>query len=287
MPCSAMVCGVQPSLRCTERSGRFWLNRKSSFMRAPKICPDTSFAASLSTHDPIGYDDRFGETIADLSRTAMQAYRALVYDDGKFVEFFRSITPIAEIARLNIGSRPASRTASNRIEELRAIPWVFGWAQCRLSLPAWYGVGTAFDVLAAGDASAASLLQSMHSQWPFFRSIVENMGMVLAKTDLSIGRRYATLVDDVGLRERVMGEIEAEHARTLRWHATITGSTDLLAGNPTLARSVANRFPYLDPLHVLQVEMLRRYRCGDTEPLVARALELTINAIATGLRNSG
>ena len=246
-----------------------------------------TIAASLSSRDPIGYDDRFGATMADLSRVAMRAYRALVYDDDRFVEFFRSITPIAEIAWLNIGSRPASRTASNRIEDLRAIPWVFGWAQCRLSLPAWYGVGTAFDTLAEGVADAESLLQSMYSQWPFFRSIVENMGMVLAKTDVSIGRRYATLVDDVELRERVMDAIEAEHARTLRWHATITGSTDLLAGNPGLARSVANRFPYLDPLHVLQVEMLRRYRAGDAEPLVARALELTINAIATGLRNSG
>lgn len=127
----------------------------------------------------------------------------------------------------------------------------------------------------------------MHERWPFFRSIIANMGMVLAKTDIGIGRRYATLVEDRGLRERTMGVIEAEHERVLRWHAAITGSADLLADNPALARSVANRFPYLDPLHVLQVEMLRRYRAGDSDRLVTRALELSINAIATGLRNSG
>jgi phosphoenolpyruvate carboxylase len=244
-------------------------------------------AASLGPREPIGDDDRYSVAMTALSRDAMRAYRSLVYDDDRFVEFFRSITPIGEIARLNIGSRPASRTASSRIEDLRAIPWVFGWAQCRLSLPAWYGVGTAFDGFAESEADGAALLVEMHERWPFFRSIIANMGMVLAKTDISIGRRYASLVDDRELRERTMGAIEAEHARTLQWHATITGSDDLLAGNAALARSVANRFPYLDPLHVLQVEMLRRFRGGDSDRLVTRALELTINAIATGLRNSG
>ena len=232
-------------------------------------------------------EQRFALLMAGLSQRAMSAYRALVYDDAEFVEFFRAITPVGEIARLNIGSRPASRTASRRIEDLRAIPWIFGWSQCRLSLPAWYGVGSALNEFAGATDGGVEMLVEMHREWPFFRSIIDNMGMVLAKTDLDIGRRYAELVDDVALRARVFAVIAAEHERTVRWHATISGSPDLLAENPSLARSIANRFPYLDPLHVLQVEMLRRYRAGDTDELVTRALELTINAIATGLRNSG
>jgi phosphoenolpyruvate carboxylase len=226
-------------------------------------------------------DERFVRVMDRLSEAATDAYRSLVYDEPHFVAFFRSITPIAEIARLNVGSRPASRTASDRIEDLRAIPWVFGWSQCRLSLPGWYGVGSAFE--AVGDEP---LFREMHETWPFFRSAISNMGMVLAKTDLEIGRRYSSLVDP-SIRDRIFGIIEAEHHRAVEWHARITGSSDLLAGNPTLARSISNRFAYLDPLHVLQVEMLRRYRGGDHDPDVTRALELTINAIATGLRNSG
>ncbi len=233
-----------------------------------------------------GIDGRFLATMDSLSAAAMAAYRGLVYDEPHFVAFFRSITPIGEIARLNVGSRPASRTASDRIEDLRAIPWVFGWSQCRISLPGWYGVGSAFDAVAAADDDALAVFGDMHDRWPFFRSALSNMGMVLAKTDLHIGRRYAELVDPA-YGPRLFATIEAEHTRAVQWHARITGSPDLLAGNPTLARSIANRFAYLDPLHVLQVDMLRRYRTGDDDPDVARALELTINAIATGLRNSG
>jgi phosphoenolpyruvate carboxylase len=226
-------------------------------------------------------DHRFIAEMDELSQAATRAYRSLVYDEPHFVQFFRSITPIAEIARLNVGSRPASRTASDRIEDLRAIPWVFGWSQCRLSLPGWYGVGSAFE--AVGEEA---LFREMHETWPFFRAALSNMGMVLAKTDLEIGRRYAELVDP-SIRDHIFATIEAEHRRATDWHARITGSTDLLAANPTLARSISNRFAYLDPLHVLQVEMLRRYRGGDDDADVTRALELTINAIATGLRNSG
>ncbi len=280
---------VDSTLRITEQGEMVAAKfaQPASARRNLETLVAATLAASLDRGEVLGLDDRYGATMIELSSSAMTAYRALVYDDPGFVEFFRAITPIGEIARLNIGSRPASRTASNRIEDLRAIPWVFGWSQCRLSLPAWYGVGSALDSFAAHTPDASDLLVEMHGRWPFFRSILANMGMVLAKTDLQIGRRYAELVDDSELRERVMTQITAEHERTTRWHATITGSTDLLADNPALARSVANRFPYLDPLHVLQIEMLRRYRRGDDDELVARALELTINAIATGLRNSG
>jgi phosphoenolpyruvate carboxylase len=246
-----------------------------------------TIAASLDRRPPLGIGDRFGDVMSSLSERSMTAYRSLVYADPSFIDFFRAITPIAEIARLNIGSRPASRTPSNRIEDLRAIPWVFGWAQCRLSIPGWYGVGTALDQLADDEPDAVELLREMHARWPFFRSIVSNMGMVLAKTDLDIAVRYLPLATHLPGADATFATIAAEHARTVRWHAVITGDADLLAENPALARSIANRFPYLDPLHAMQVEMLRRFRAGDEDELVGRALELTINAIATGLRNSG
>ncbi len=189
---------------------------------------------------------------------------------------------------LNVGSRPASRTRSDAIEDLRAIPWVFGWTQCRLMLPAWYGAGTAFERFVDGRAERADLLAGMYRSWPFFTTIVNNMGMVLAKSDVQIGRRYAeVLVDDAELRRTVFGRIVDEHERTLGWHRRITGSADPLADNPLLARSLRNRYPYLDPLHVMQVDLLRRYRDGDHDELVERGIQLTINAIATGIRNSG
>jgi len=287
------VGSVDGALRITEQGEMVAAKyaHPASARRNLETLVAATLVASLAPGELVGVEDEYGRAMSDLSDTAMRTYRTLVYDDPQFVEFFRAITPIAEISRLNIGSRPASRTASDRIEDLRAIPWVFGWSQCRLSLPAWYGVGTALDEFADahpdGADAATELLVGMHERWPFFRSILANMGMVLAKTDLRIGAAYAALVDDVALRDRVFGTIAAEHERTVRWHAAITGSADLLADNPALARSIANRFPYLDPLHVLQVEMLRRYRTGDDDELTARALELTINAIATGLRNSG
>jgi phosphoenolpyruvate carboxylase len=226
---------------------------------------------------------RFATAMDELSATAHARYRSLVYGDGDFAGFFAAITPIKEIATLNIGSRPASRTGSPLIEDLRAIPWVFGWTQCRVMLPGWFGCGSAFDRF--GDRE---LLAEMYARWPFFRSVIDNLGMVLAKADLDIGARYAEgLVADADLRTPVFGCIAAEFALTADWHARITGSADPLANNPTLARSIRNRYPYLDPLHVMQVELLRRRRAGDDDELVARGIQLTINAIATGLRNSG
>ena len=285
------VGSVDSALRITEQGEMVAAkySEPASARRNLETLVAATLEASLHRGTPVGVDDHYGQVMVRLSADAMDAYRGLVYDDPQFLEFFRAITPIGEIARLNVGSRPASRTAGNRIEDLRAIPWIFGWSQCRLSLPAWYGVGTAFDRLADATSitEATAVLTEMHREWPFFRSIMDNMGMVLAKTDLEIGGHYAQLVEDVALRDRVFTTIAAEHARTVAWHAAITGSADLLADNPALARSIANRFPYLDPLHVMQIEMLRRYRAGDAEDLVSRALELTINAIATGLRNSG
>ncbi len=240
--------------------------------------------ATAGIDDLLGDDAaRFAEEMEELSATAHTCYRSLVFGDDDFASFFAAITPITEIATLNIGSRPASRTGSPRIEDLRAIPWVFGWTQCRLMLPGWFGCGSAFEQF--GDTAT---LSEMYSRWPFFRSMLDNLGMVLAKADLDIGARYAEgLVADSAQRVRVFGRITEEFALTADWHARITGSPDPLANNPTLARSIRNRYPYLDPLHVMQVELLRRRRAGDDDELVARGIQLTINAIATGLRNSG
>jgi phosphoenolpyruvate carboxylase len=222
-----------------------------------------------------------------LSQSALSTYQALVYGTEGFTDLFRSITPMPEIAMLNVGSRPASRSNSSRIADLRAIPWVFGWSQCRLMIPGWYGAGTAFATYTDGREDRIAELQVLHATEPFMQTTLSNMGMVLAKTDLSIAAHYATLVPDEILRETVFSRIAAEHSQAVHWHSAITGSTDLLADNPSLARSIANRFAYLDPLHILQVSLLKRFRSGDTEERVTRGIQLTLNGIATGLRNSG
>jgi phosphoenolpyruvate carboxylase len=242
--------------------------------------------ASLARRPAHERRDRHFAIAEDLSARAFAAYRALVKERG-FVDYFRASTPIAEIAELNIGSRPASRRATQSIEDLRAIPWVFSWSQCRLMLPGWYGFGSAVDGWLKEKNGTLEELREMHAAWPFFRSVLSNLDMVLAKTDLAIASRYAGLVPDERLRREVFGRIEAEWQRTRRWLAAITGYAELLADNPTLARSIRNRFPYLDPLNHLQVELLRRYRAGGGDPRLLRAIHLTINGVAAGLRNSG
>jgi phosphoenolpyruvate carboxylase len=222
-----------------------------------------------------------------LADAAYRAYRALVYDDPHFVAYFNATTPISEIAELNIGSRPASRTGSRRIEDLRAIPWVFSWGLTRLMLPGWYGFGAAVDAWLADHADGLPLLRTMYATWPFFRAFLSNMDMVLAKSDLAIASRYADLYEDVAQRERIFAAIRDEHARTCRHLFAITGRDALLADNPTLARSIRNRFPYIDPLNHVQIALLKRLRAGHSDDATRRALHLTINGLAAGLRNSG
>ncbi|PKO44440.1 MAG: phosphoenolpyruvate carboxylase [Betaproteobacteria bacterium HGW-Betaproteobacteria-3] len=233
----------------------------------------------------------FLDAAATLSRDSMAAYRALVYETPGFTEYFFNATPIREIAELNIGSRPASRKANQRIEDLRAIPWGFSWGQCRLTLPGWFGFGTAVaqftDPAQPGARERLALLQKMYRQWPFFRALLSNMDMVLAKSDLALASRYAELVGDARLRKKIFTAIEAE------WHATtdalarITGEKQRLAGNASLERSIRHRFPYIDPLHHLQVELVRRYRLGQADERVQRGIHISINGIAAGLRNTG
>jgi phosphoenolpyruvate carboxylase len=233
---------------------------------------------------------------AALSQHSMTAYRALVYDTPRFAEFFFSATPIREIAELNIGSRPASRKPSQKIEDLRAIPWGFSWGQSRLTLPGWYGFGSAVQAFlqlngTKGEAKQKALLQQMVQQWPFFSALLSNMDMVLAKSDLALASRYAELVEDKRLRNQVFGAIEAEWHRTADALALITGEQQRLVNNASLARSIRHRFPYIDPLHHLQVELVRRYRAGkrevDRDDRVKRGIHISINGIAAGLRNTG
>ncbi len=231
--------------------------------------------------------ERRTRIMEELAGFAFDAYRALVRDTPGFIDYFRASTPIDEIAGLNIGSRPASRKGSARLEDLRAIPWVFSWSQCRLMLPGWYGFGAAIEHWMKAERGALEELRDMAQNWPFFRSLLSNLDMLLAKTDLAIASRYAELVPDAKLRERVFGRISAEWHLSRKWLAELTGRGEFLADNPTLARSIRNRFPYLDPLNHLQVELLRRYRAGDTDERTKRAIHLTINGVAAGLRNSG
>ena len=230
------------------------------------------------------------DVLDDLAARAQRAYAELVHETPGFVEYFKASTPVSEIGSLNIGSRPTSRKPTTSIADLRAIPWVLAWSQSRVMLPGWYGTGSAFEEwIAEGPKPGARLevLQDLYVKWPFFATVLSNMAQVLAKSDLGLAARYSELVEDEELRHRVFDKIAAEHERTIRMHKLITGQDDLLADNPSLARSVFNRFPYLEPLNHLQVELLRRYRSGDEDELVQRGILLTMSGLASALRNSG
>ena len=234
----------------------------------------------------------FLDAAAELSEASMDAYRALVYETPGFSDYFFGATPLKELAQLNIGSRPASRKALQKIEDLRAIPWGFSWGQCRLTLPGWLGFGSAVAAFldksdTAERKAALVLLQKMYRQWPFFRTLLSNMDMVLAKSDLALASRYAELVSDARLRKKIFTAIEAEWHRTADALTQITGEKNRLANNPALDRSIRHRFPYIDPLHHLQVELIRRYRAGLADERVQRGIHISINGIAAGLRNTG
>ena len=238
----------------------------------------------------------FHAAMRDLAARSFRAYRALVYETPEFLAYFHEATPLAQIASLNIGSRPAARTSGGlaRIEDLRAIPWVFSWAQSRVLLPGWFGIGAAVEgFIAAAPAGAArearvALLQRMDAEWPFFRSALSNAAMVLAKSDMTIARRFSSLVTSPGVREKVFGAIAAEHAASVRALLLIKGHSELLEDQPALARSIHRRRAYLDPLCMVQIELLRAVRAGTAaDERSLRALQLTINGVAAGLRNSG
>ena len=228
------------------------------------------------------------DTMEELSARAYAAYRDLVYETEGFEDYFWQSTVINEIATLNIGSRPASRKKTRAITDLRAIPWVFSWAQCRLMLPGWYGFGAAVETFVAHHPDRGlAFLKELYREWPFFRTLLSNMDMVLAKSSIAIASRYAELVTNPDLRERIFQRIREEWERTIRHLLAIMGHDRLLQGNPLLERSIRHRFPYLDPLNHLQVELLKTHRTQSDDDQVLRGLQLTINGISAGLRNSG
>jgi phosphoenolpyruvate carboxylase len=224
----------------------------------------------------------------ELSALAFKAYRGLVYETEGFADYFWASTVITEIATLNIGSRPASRKKTREIEDLRAIPWVFSWAQCRLMLPGWYGFGSAVGTwISEHPDKGMPFLRELYREWPFFRTLLSNMDMVLAKSSIAIASRYAELVPDVALREKIFGRIRQEWHTSIEKLLDIMGQERLLQGNPRLERSIRNRFPYLDPLNHVQVELLKENRAQNPDEQVLRGIQITINGISAGLRNSG
>lgn len=284
---------VQGQIRITEQ-GEVIASKYSNAdvgRRNLEILAAATFEATLLPRDTGAPPAEFVAAMESLSEKAYQAYRALVYETPGFEQYFWESTVISEIAELNIGSRPASRKKTTAINDLRAIPWVFSWSQCRLMLPGWYGFGSAIQQwLNEGqqqDPAKLALLQRMYREWPFFATLLSNMDMVLAKSDLAIASRYAQLVSDTELRDAIFKRIGNEWQATVDALLSISGASSLLEANPLLARSIRNRFPYMDPLNHLQVELMRRYRAGDHEERTKRGIHLTINGIAAGLRNSG
>jgi phosphoenolpyruvate carboxylase len=235
----------------------------------------------------------FEAAMDEIARHSHRAYRALVYDSEGFAEYFFSATPIAEIMELNIGSRPAARRFTGRIEDLRAIPWVFSWGQCRILLPGWYGFGSGIAAWLADGSSAAerrrraTLLRTMAQQWPFFRTLLGNMEMVLAKVDLAIGGRYAALATNRRRGAAILARIRREWTLSHKHLLAVSGQKQLLDGNQALQQALRQRLPYIDPLNHLQVELIKRHRAGVTDERIKRGIHLTINGISAGLRNTG
>ncbi|HKF70147.1 MAG TPA: phosphoenolpyruvate carboxylase, partial [Stellaceae bacterium] len=281
---------VQGGIRITEQGeviAAKYSNPELGRRNLEALAAATLEASLLHTKDAAP-KQTFLNAMEELSDHAYRAYRNLVYETEGFEQYFWESTVIAEIGSLNIGSRPASRTNSRRIEDLRAIPWVFGWSQCRLMLPGWYGFGAAVEAFRARHGEGGlTLLRQMAREWPFFRTLLSSMDMVLAKSDMAIASRYADLVRAKALRDAIFPRLQREWEQSITALLAVTGQASLLESNPPLARSIRNRFPYLDPLNHLQIELLKRHREGDTDERVVQGIHLTINGIAAGLRNSG
>ena len=308
---------VQGQIRLTEQGEV--IGSKYAHPEIGRRNLETLVAATLEAtllHPTRRAPKAFLEAAAALSQASFDAYRHIVYETPGFTEWFFAATPLREIAELNIGSRPASRKATRAIEDLRAIPWSFSWGQCRLGLPGWCGFGSGVQAFLEGADTSADgasvgkgkgkgkvddaparearvpLLRRMYRQWPFFRTLLSNLDMVLAKTDLGLAQRYAELVEDRKSGRRIFALLQAEWQRTSDALTLITGESTRLQSNPALARSLEHRIPYLDPLNHLQVELLRRYRQRDADDdpqveRVRRGIHLSINGLAAGLRNTG
>jgi phosphoenolpyruvate carboxylase len=224
-----------------------------------------------------------------ISETGRDTYRALVYETPEFLSFFLQATPIDVLGQLTVASRPVSRGNRRSIDDLRAIPWVFSWTQARCNLPGWYGLGTALAEAVGPDGAGADELREMYAHWPFFRSLLDNAQISLATASLPVTRLYADLVEDASVREAIMARIESEFELACRWVLASSGRTHLLEAAPVLRRSIALRNPYVDPIHCVQVELLRAWRANgsrDDDPRLAVLLQ-TVNGIAAGLQTTG
>ena len=281
---------VQGQIRITEQ-GEIISSKYSNGevgRRNLETLVSATLEASLLQEKVAAPDPDFLHAMEELSQSAYKAYRSLVYETEGFEKYFWSSTVITEIATLNIGSRPASRKKTTAISDLRAIPWVFSWAQCRLMLPGWFGFGSAVkDFIAAHPKDGLDRLRAMYRRWPFFRTQLSNMDMVLAKSSLAIASRYASLVPDIALREAIFSRISREWRDSVDALNAIMEQRELLESNPLLLRSIRNRFPYLDPLNHMQVELLKLHRGHTVADRVLTGIQLTINGISAGLRNSG
>ncbi len=280
---------VQGQIRLTEQGEVISSKYSNPDMgrRNLEVMAAATLEATLLTNNHAAPDIAFLAVMDSLSNHAFKCYRELVYDNTGFERYFWQSTVIDEIANLNIGSRPASRKKSKAIEDLRAIPWVFSWAQCRIMLPGWYGFGSAIQHYLNQNENGLEKLRSMYQTWPFFASMLSNMVMVLAKSDLAISSRYAELVKDQDLAQAIFSTIRSEWQDTKRMVLAITEQEELLDNNALLKRSIQHRFPYLDPLNHVQIELLKRYREGLRDEATTRGIHLSINGIAAGLRNSG
>ncbi len=281
---------VQGQIRITEQ-GEIISSKYSNpdvGRRNLETLASATLEATLLQDESPAPDPAFLETMEELSLGAYKAYRGLVYETEGFERYFWASTVITEIASLNIGSRPASRKKTTAISDLRAIPWVFSWAQCRLMLPGWFGFGSAVKAyIDAHPKDGLEALKAMYGRWPFFRTLLSNMDMVLAKSSLAIASRYARLVGDVALREKIFARISREWRDSVDALNAVMEQSKLSESNPLLDRSIRNRFPYLDPLNHVQVELLKLHRSRAASEKVLTGIQLTINGISAGLRNSG
>lgn len=247
-------------------------------------------ATHISKEAEQGYqrDPLWVESIEEISSVALSKYQSLVFGDADFLTYFTEVTPLRELGDLNIGSRPMSRKNQGRLEDLRAIPWVFAWTQSRQLLPAWYAAGTGLAGFVAKGEQNLRLLQQMYEKWPFFQSTIDNLQMALMKADITTAREYLLLVEDQTIAERIFTNILEEYERTKDILLRITGDKELLDHTPNIKESVYRRNPYVDPLNFLQVELIKELRNQEepNEELLIEVL-LTISGISAGLRNTG
>ncbi|MBC2681597.1 phosphoenolpyruvate carboxylase [Corynebacterium anserum] len=287
---------VEGSVRITEQgeiiSAKY--GDRPNARRNLEALVSATLEASLLPPDSIEKPERAHETMREISAMSRKVYESLMHEDPGFIEYFTSSTPLEEIGSLNIGSRPSSRKQTTAISDLRAIPWVLSWSQSRAMLPGWFGVGSAFHQwLREGQSVEGDVqrrleyLRALHGRWPFLDSVLSNMAQVMSKVDMSLAQLYSTLVPNQEDARRIFGIIRDEYQLTIDMFMKITGRQSLLADNPELVTSVRNRFPYLVPLNLAQIELLRRYRAGDDSQSVRIGIQLTMNGLATALRNSG